>query len=627
MFINRLPRICLAFLALLFLISCGGSGGGAVATSGSGTVATSGGGISGVAASGNPITPSMNGVVTVKDSSTPARTLSTATDANGAYSFSAAQLSGTTAPYMVQISYQIAGVTYYLTSAATAQDLAANATINITPLTDLIIANLAGTIASNVFSNGNFSSILTPTALAAGAAALRTQLLPILTSQGVSASVDLLHQSFAANGTGLDAVLDILKITVDPITKLAIITNRLNNQSITNSLTGANTAVLSGTATTSLSDLQAVSNRLAAFSAYLGTGPSAGDATLLSFFDQARFLDQGRSLASFLQEITTSPTIAGGGLGFTDVVLLPVPAYVVVPGGATASYLVQFTVLQNTAPADLHTFVLYKSATGIWLILGNQQKVQVQAEAFAVSGIINFGSSNQTRALCSGLNLNVNDRGGNGVSFAVVTGTGLPQAGLLLVNNATGSFMAASVPPSSYAGASTPVIQSTNANCTFSSLYALTDGVIGSIAASGEPYTFSLYKNAVSGTPSFATSTGFATYTLALSARPLLAAQLTSSMFTTGGTVSPAFGNVSVATNFGFRWTAPTASGLYASNINVYLSGVTNGGGNFNADVGPYATSANIAIGPITGFNASSSPRGFTTEYVDAVFRQYWTQY
>ena len=308
---------CLALCAVL--TACGGGGGG--------SAAVTGGGISGVAAAGSAITPSMNGVVTLKDSSSPAKTLSTATDATGAYSFSAAQLAGTTAPYMLEISYQLAGVSYWLHSAATAADVSANASINITPLTDLVIANLVGDIARNVFNNGNFSATLTPAALQAGASALAAQLKPILLAQGVNASVDLLHQSFTANGTGLDAVLDSLSITVDAATKTAIIVNRLNNQSITNSLTTANTAQLSASGGVPLSDLQGITNTFNAFGTLMATAPSASNTTLLAYFDQVNFVDSGKSLPAFLQEITSNPTLAGGSLGFTDIVLAAVPIF------------------------------------------------------------------------------------------------------------------------------------------------------------------------------------------------------------------------------------------------------------------------------------------------------------
>ena len=605
------------------LSSCGGGSDGSVTASGGNPTVMSSGSISGVAAVGSAITPSMNGVVTLKDSSLPAKTLSTATDRTGAYSFSAAQLTGTTAPYMLEISYQLAGVSYWLHSAATAADVSANSSINITPLTDLVIANLAGDIARNVFNNGNFSATLTPSALRAGASALAAQLKSILLAQGVDAAVDLLHQSFSANGTGLDAVLDSLSITVDAATKTAVILNRLNNQSITNSLTTANTAQLSASGGVPLSDLQGIANTFNTFGTLMSTAPSASNTTLLGYFDQAKFVDSGKGLAAFLQEITSNPTVVGGSLGFTDIVLTATPSYATasVPSNAQASYLVRFTVLQNSAPSDRHEFVMYKSSAGVWLILGDQKLAQAQVTVLESSGLT-YNGSVSTRTMCSGLNLNVNDKGGKSLNYAVVTGAGLPTGGVLLFNNANGSFFVASGDVTTYAGASTPTAQ--NTQCQFSSIYPLSDASINSIAAVGEVYTIRIYKD--NGTPlNRSDDVLFATYTSRLAARPLTSTQLNASFFTSNASASPSLlSAASTGATSNITWTAPTAPNMYASNVFVYITSSGNSSSNSaDVDLAPTATSASLAI-PKTPNAVYGS---ITTEYVDGSFREFWTGY
>jgi hypothetical protein len=607
------------FCAAAFVAGCGGGSGDAPAA----PVGTSGGGISGVAAVGNPITPSMNGVVALKDSSSPAKTLSTATDATGAYSFSAAQLAGTTAPYMLEISYQLGGVSYWLHSAATAADVSASATINITPLTDLVIANLAGDIARNVFNNGNFSATLTASALRAGASALAAQLKPILLAQGVDAAVDLLHQSFTANGTGLDAVLDSLSITVDAVTKTAVIINRLNNQSITNSLITANTAVLGATGGVPLTDLMGISSTFNALATLMATVPTASNTTLMSYFDQGKFVDSGKSLPAFLQDITGSPTVGGGFLRFSDIVLSDAPAYASasVPSSAQAAYLVRFTVLQNTAATDRHEFVMYKSSAGLWLILGDQKLAKAAVTALEVSGLA-YNGSTTIRTMCTGLNLNVNDKGGNSLSYAVVTGAGLPANGVLLFNKANDSFFIASGDVTTYAGASTPSAPSSQ--CQFSSIYALSDANISSIAAVGEVYTIKIYKD--NGTPSNRSDDVlFATYTSRLEARPLTSAQLNASFFTSNASASPALLTAAATgATSNITWTAPTAANMFASNVFIYISASGNSASqSADRDVAPTATSVSLAI-PKTVNAVSAS---VTTEYVDGSFRGFWTGY
>jgi len=81
------------------------------------------------------------------------------------------------------------------------------------------------------------------------------------------------------------------------------------------------------------------------------------------------------------------------------------------------------------------------------LILGNQLVAKVAINAFE-------GDNNGV--LCTGMNLNVDD-GGVGINYAVVTGTGLPAAALLLFNQAStqSSFSLAAGDPTTYTGTST----------------------------------------------------------------------------------------------------------------------------------------------------------------------------
>jgi hypothetical protein len=79
----------------------------------------------------------------------------------------------------------------------------------------------------------------------------------------------------------------------------------------------------------------------------MATAPSPTSIALLAFFEQTNFKDDGQNLQTFLQNITSSPVIAGGSLTFSDIVLESVPTWVTtVPSGSKA-YKVNFTVLQN----------------------------------------------------------------------------------------------------------------------------------------------------------------------------------------------------------------------------------------------------------------------------------------
>ena len=532
----------------LVLAGCGGgSSGTATATPATSPL------ISGVAATGGPITPAMNGVVTIQDSASPAHTATTPTDASGKYSFTATQLSGWTGPYMLEIDYKVGGVDYNLNSAATASDLTSgSATINITPLTDLVIANLAGTIAANVFKNqSTYTSQLTSTALAAGAAALAAQLAPVLAAEGVSASVDLFRTSFTANGTGIDAVLDALKVTQNPVTNTATITSRLDGSSITNVLGTTNTTVLTAPAApVPVTDLQAITSFFGSFSTLMTNAPAPTDPTLNAYFDQTNFKQDGQNLATFLQQVTTDPVILGGILSFSDIVLDTVPSWVTtVPPSATASYKVHFTVLASGFPQSREQFIMYKNSSGNWIALGNQTVAKVRLDALETSGPI-INATTTTRVSCTGVFPQVNDKGGIGINFAVVTGPGLPANGVLLFadqNLNTGNDFTIAVDGATYAGTATTPASNNLSACGFNSLYPLTDTAIAAIAASSMNYTIKLYKDLVPGTPNAANATLVATYGPTLPAAPLTNAQLNASLFVSAESATPAIAPLAAA--------------------------------------------------------------------------------
>ena len=181
--------------------------------------------LSGTVAAGEPIV----GTVTIKDSSRPSKERFVTIAAAGKY---AIDISGLTAPFMLRADGAIRGRSYSIYSGATQADV--GGTINITPLTDLIVANVAGQIAVNFYQAGNFS-ILTSASLNAAEALLQARLQPVLAALGVN-RIDLLRTPFSANGTGIDAALGILRVTVDATTTKATITNDINDQQIIDDL-------------------------------------------------------------------------------------------------------------------------------------------------------------------------------------------------------------------------------------------------------------------------------------------------------------------------------------------------------------------------------------------------------
>ncbi len=622
--LNRRLALAAALIATMAMAGCGGGGGGTSASVG-GTIPGSAAAISGVAATGAPITGggsgTMNGVVTLKDSSSPAKTVTTATDANGNYAFTAAQIQGFTPPFMLQINYKLGGVDYSLASAVTAADVTSgNATINITPLTDLVIANLGHQLAATIFANGSYASLLTPTALAAGVTALDNELLPILQQQGVSGSVDLLHQAFSANGTGLDAVLDSLHVSIDPSSGTETLTNTTTGASVSGTLANPPTTPLPAGSTNNVSDLQAITTTFNNLAAELASASSATDPTLLAYFDTSNFKQDGQNLSTFLQNVMTQPKVAGGALTIADVELQPVPARVTtVPAGATA-YKAVFTVLDNTEPNSRSSFIVYKSAGGGWVVLGNQK--------IARAAIMSTNAS-ITGALCAGLDVEINDKGGVGLTYAVVSGPQLPSGGLLYFATGNGGPMQlAAGGPSTYNGTATPTLQST-----------LPSGCAQSIGGQVEPladtqlsamsvpatYTIKLYKGSAP-----ATDTPVATYQPTLSVLPLDSTQAVAADFASGISFTPSPKTLlATGGTLNVAWSAPAASGLYPNNLNLYACGNVPGSttpqcDNYNAQLVPGQVSATISVNAAPS-GATFAGAGMQLTYLDALFRQYWT--
>jgi hypothetical protein len=175
----------------------------------------------------------MIGSVTIKDSTLPtAQTKTVPIAADGKYTV---DVNGMTAPFMVRADGYIGGNEYHLYSAGTSADV--GGTINITPLTDLIVANVCGTIAKTYFDNGSFTG-LTAAQLTAESNLLKAKLLPVLQALGVSDTIDLLRASFNTDHTGLDAALDILRVTSDTTTGVTTITNIITQQQMTSDAAG-----------------------------------------------------------------------------------------------------------------------------------------------------------------------------------------------------------------------------------------------------------------------------------------------------------------------------------------------------------------------------------------------------
>lgn len=533
--------VSLMALTMLFVSACSdGGGGGASSTT-----------LKGTAAAGAPII----GKVTIRDSSAPVALEKTVDiEADGNYSV---DVTGLKAPYMVRADGYVGGNEYHLYSAATQEDV--GHTVNITPLTDLIVANIANTVASDYFTSGNFST-LTAAQLTAEADALKAKLLPTLQAIGVAGSIDLLRSSFSTDHTGLDAALDMIRVSTDPATNIATITNIVTQQQMTSNLaTGTYTGALDNTAgvATAATDIQKISAGFTTFSNLFATSlPSEVNPTLLGLFDSTTFMQGGQSLASFLSEMTTEQSLIG--ISFTNITIKSMDM-------AKNTALVGFDVIQNgkiqsDAP---DAWYMIKKNDGKWYMQGDQRIADVSIESRA-----EYRPSDMGTKIYTGLTLDIEDRGGKGITSAVVTGKGLTGP-VTLVNEINNDWF---------------TIQGMNSG----NLYVMNDNQIGAIADSGEVYTIDLYKGA----------SKVASYTEKLKKRPYLNTALTAASFPV--ITSPTVAQLRSFTggNATVTWTIP--AGLTNDWLEAQIGDNSGNYARFEASLLPTDTSKSFTLNPVT---------------------------
>lgn len=365
----RLKNTTLALISSglisLGLIGCSGGGGSTSAAAPATTAAATT--ITGTAAAGAPII----GTVNIKDSKGAVKTATIAAD--GKYTVDVASMTG---PFIFKAMGTVGGRHVSLVSAATADDV--GKTINITPFTDLIVANIAGKAAELYFDKGSpEAEKLTTAELSKEKDALTARLKPILSAMGIADSFDLLRTAFSANHSGFDGVMDVVKVEVNPETAEALITNVVTRQQITDNLASRadTTAIASPPAGTDMTavvtDLQAIEAQMNKINAlYTTTVPTATNADLLALFVSTAdgFVQNGGDLASFLStENATNPELIG--LKFSNPVILE----------RVTADKVRVAVMGTFKTETWTDTFEFRKVNGVWLNAGNQQLADHEA--------------------------------------------------------------------------------------------------------------------------------------------------------------------------------------------------------------------------------------------------------
>lgn len=455
----------------------------------------------GVAAAGLPLV----GTVTVKDANGETRTA--AIGSNGSYSI---DVEGMTGPYIFRAMGLAGGRSYVIHSTATQADV--GGVINVTPLTDLVLSNLAGEIAQSYFDRCDTaatcdrSDALTASALQAEVAQLSERLLPVLQALGVEAGIDLLRTPFTPLASALDSALDVLRVDYDEAGAVATITNIVTQQSISDDLAVTATApepedgaLAAGDVASSGDDIGAIRTLLTQLSAQFGGGNLSAVEALLS--NDFLLSDEDRG--------SVAAVIAGGeaGIRFADVAIESID-YLASPPVASGSFVLRSEGGNFLSRLDGAQFI--KESDG-WKFHGDQRKIGVEASALMVRTSFPGGECTAT-----GLILMVDDLipGNNpqGLDHVLVTGPGLPTEGVRLNPSEPGGSWGITASP-------------TNNETDGSDFYALEnscDDAASGIALTAIPrnalYTFTGYQSG--GAPA-----GIS-YTWRVSERPLSLAEL-----------------------------------------------------------------------------------------------------
>jgi len=241
-------------------------------------------------------------------------------DADGKYQVDVA---GMTGPFIIKAHGTVgnSNVTYY--SAAVAGDV--GRTINVTPFTDLMISNLTAQMAQNCFADSNHPCVnlkekLTPENLAKAQSDMVAKLLPVLRSLGLSESIDLLRASFAADHSGIDAALDMVKIEVDLATNRAILRNAITKEEMGRVDPGdprthgspVDSTKMSGIDKDGISDAKAITDSLESFARLFAKGlPTPEQLAASGLVDLNNFLDSGKQFDQLALELSTNQKLMG----------------------------------------------------------------------------------------------------------------------------------------------------------------------------------------------------------------------------------------------------------------------------------------------------------------------------
>ena len=420
-----MTAVCAAILT-----GCGGGGGGGNGISAS-TVGTSQA-IVGVAATGAPL---INATVTLTDAN--GATRSTTSNASGNYTLN---VTGLVAPFVIVASGAAGDGTDTLVSVAPTAPASGNsATVNVTPLTMAIAAALDSNgdplhLAANLASQ---AANITTTALNTAQTNLQSSLTNVLTALGLSPTTNFVNGTMVANGTGADQLLDSIQVNVAPGgtagggTTIAV---KDGNGTVTSANLHLASVAATGLALTTPVSYSILSSAQSAISACFAVSPSASRSTASACTGlfTSDYLNNGHTVT---QELTpfNDPAFDNAVAEAPEVVYFIDTAHAIVKlvlDLADGSRYALMTVAENST-----------NTGNTWKIRGDQRNYYAFANGMAQWVNQLNASAALPSAYTSGINLYFDATAGNAAStfaannpnsYVLVTGPGLPNAGVVL---------------------------------------------------------------------------------------------------------------------------------------------------------------------------------------------------
>lgn len=424
------------FLALALLVGLAACGGGrsdwGVDTTPS--VTDESVSISGTVAAGAP----MIGTVEARDATGSRK--QALIGADGSYRLG---LKGLTLPVALRAAGFVAGHRVVLGSAATAEDL--GGVVNVTPFTDLIIANVAGTSSDAFYDAPDFSR-LSPALLDQARVMITQRIAPVMTELAVATNFDLRRSPFAADHTHFDAVLDVVRVVVDAAGSKAVLSDVINATSVQDDLTRPDDheplpTPPSGSYARAVGELVAIDAALGRLNTLFATAiPAADDAALRALFDPG-FRHSGLDLETMLSpQALLSPDSIGVRL---------VNPVIVTRSPDGSRIRVRLQVLDTLGhviaydQVDSDELEFRKDADGNWRMAGDRRMGDVSITSVNSLDLV-LGDSRRSLSFWV-------PSANTGVRYVGVTGPGLPQlrsigtlvsfSGVLLGLDAGGRFV------------------------------------------------------------------------------------------------------------------------------------------------------------------------------------------